>query len=48
MVVALKNLKSSGRCHGIVPAFPITLFSAIATIALIIWEKGKLQILAQP
>jgi hypothetical protein len=40
MVVALKNLKSSGRCHGIAPACPMTLFSAMATMALIIGQKS--------
>ena len=34
MVICLNHLKSSGRCHGILPSAPITRFSDIAAMAL--------------
>ncbi len=35
VVSCLNHLKSSGRCHGICPPFPITRFSDMAAMAFI-------------
>ena len=38
-VLFLKNLRSSGRCHGSPPSFPITRSGVMATMAVsFIWR----------